>query len=472
MKDDHELFTIISLISNSTHGLLNHNRKFYFNAFENRLLPIYYDGDSTLGWKYNDFNEIVNVNDTIDFSDPLVIAISNQLNKDNIIYSINKLKDIDLESFTVKLNRSGINIESFEVKEMINSLIENANSLKVNENTSNSQKIQIGPNILYKDIPIDFGLAFMSKPFKVDLCDKDMINCKERILTSQELRQLSKGELSINGKRYFYRYSSLDKYINNINVKDKNKEYKTIKINDLINLRLYGNPLIDINIRSKLIRIKTVTPRDKVVFHDSYLDGWNIQIDSKESAGSNQNKPRIDKNLLTGLVTIKDSEINNIDISVANGIFEDSLNIMRSQGSINTIDIKNSYADAVDFDFSDLEIDQILIKNAGNDCIDLSGGKYYINKVEAYGCRDKGVSIGENSNTLIELAIIENAKTGLVSKDSSTLVVKEGTIKESSVCLSAYRKKQEFSGGYAQLNKGICEEGIIKVQENSIIEYK
>ncbi len=472
MNDDHELFTIISIISNSTHGLYNHNRKFYFDAFEDRLLPIYYDGDSTLGLNYNNFDKIVDLDPAINYNDPHISELSRQLNKENINYSINKLKKIDVVKFKEKLNRSGVEIKSDEVKEIIISLIKNAELLKSNIRDLKLQNINSETRFVYSDIPIDFGIAFMSTPFNIYLCDKDINSCTEKVLTNSEFRKLSKGELSINGKQYFYRYSSFDKYIKNTNTSDKVEEYKSLKLAESINLRVYGEPLIDINKKSRVIKFKTVTPMDKVVIHNSYLEGWTIQIDSEVYSDGNQNKPRIDKYLLTGLLTIQDSNLKSLKISIANGRFEDSLNIIRSKGSIDKINIKNSYQDALDLDFSDLKIDHIEIINSGNDCIDLSGGNYYINKIEAYVCKDKGISIGENSNAVIELAIIKEAKTGLVSKDSSKLVINDGQIQETSICISAYRKKQEFNGGYAQVNKGICEESIIRVQKNSLLEYK
>ena len=38
----------------------------------------------------------------------------------------------------------------------------------------------------------------------------------------------------------------------------------------------------------------------------------------------------------------------------------------------------NSYADALDIDFSEIEILNLEIHNAGNDCVDFSSGKYHI----------------------------------------------------------------------------------------------
>ena len=58
---------------------------------------------------------------------------------------------------------------------------------------------------------------------------------------------------------------------------------------------------------------------------------------------------------------------------VNDGQCEDSLNIVSSEGELNNVAIKNSYADAVDIDFSVITIDKLSIDKAGNDCFDVSG---------------------------------------------------------------------------------------------------
>ena len=42
---------------------------------------------------------------------------------------------------------------------------------------------------------------------------------------------------------------------------------------------------------------------------------------------------------------------------------EDAINIMNSKGSINKIDIKNSYFDGLDIDFSSISIENVIIEN-------------------------------------------------------------------------------------------------------------
>ena len=61
---------------------------------------------------------------------------------------------------------------------------------------------------------------------------------------------------------------------------------------------------------------------------------------------------------------------------------EDSVNIINSSGTINKIEILNSFSDGLDVDFSSLNIETLLINNAGNDCADFSYGIYTIIDME------------------------------------------------------------------------------------------
>ena len=58
--------------------------------------------------------------------------------------------------------------------------------------------------------------------------------------------------------------------------------------------------------------------------------------------------------------------------------------------------IENSFSDALDVDFSNMNFNLITVKNAINDCTDFSAGNYSINKLDLLNCGDKGLSIGEN----------------------------------------------------------------------------
>ena len=148
--------------------------------------------------------------------------------------------------------------------------------------------------------------------------------------------------------------------------------------------------------------------------------------------------------------------LDNINISYDKSNCEDSINIRNSKGKIHKIEIKNSMSDALDIDFSEIIIDDIIISKANNDCIDFSHGKYKIRSVYINNCKDKAVSLGERSTLNIKSAKIYNSNMGLVSKDSSILNIKQFKLQNVNFCASAYNKKQEFDGGIIFLNRNSC----------------
>jgi len=107
-------------------------------------------------------------------------------------------------------------------------------------------------------------------------------------------------------------------------------------------------------------------------------------------------------------------------------------------------------------DFSNIFINKINIKNSKNDCLDLSFGNYFVKNINANLCGDKGISVGENSNFFLEEANINNSNIGLASKDSSRTEIQKININNVVKCLSAYKKKQEFFGGYINVQKIDC----------------
>ena len=84
-----------------------------------------------------------------------------------------------------------------------------------------------------------------------------------------------------------------------------------------------------------------------------------------------------------------------MSLSSKNSNCEDSINLIRSKGSIADIIISNSKYDGIDADFSSLEIKDLKIENSGNDCLDFSFGQYKIENIDLKQCGDKGISVGE-----------------------------------------------------------------------------
>ena len=113
------------------------------------------------------------------------------------------------------------------------------------------------------------------------------------------------------------------------------------------------------------------------------------------------------------------------------------------------------------------------ITNAGNDCIDFSFGKYELNNARLTNCADKGISSGETAIVNINTIYVNESNYGIVSKDNSKLIINNAEINNSKICLSAYRKKQEFGGGSITINNKInCNYAPSFIQKNSKISYR
>ena len=52
----------------------------------------------------------------------------------------------------------------------------------------------------------------------------------------------------------------------------------------------------------------------------------------------------------------------------------------------------------------------------------------------------------------IKNLIVDQAVVGIASKDSSVAYIDKAEINNTKECLTAYRKKQEFDGGYLKIN--------------------
>ena len=96
-------FRLHLIAMSASHGLINNNRKFYYDPINNSLIPIYYDGDSEIRnltkLKANDLNII---NKTLLLRDITAEDISSAINEINGIDPFKLKKDLNL--LGVKLN--------------------------------------------------------------------------------------------------------------------------------------------------------------------------------------------------------------------------------------------------------------------------------------------------------------------------------------------------------------------------------
>ena len=174
-----------------------------------------------------------------------------------------------------------------------------------------------------------------------------------------------------------------------------------------------------------------------------------------------------DENSLTGCLTFLDANLENLNLTIENSQCEDSVNFIRTAGSINSIKVKNSSSDAIDMDFSNLKVKSVVVDNSLNDCLDLSFGEYFFEKIILNNCGDKAVSVGEKSKAIIKISEISNSRLAAATKDSSVSYFQKLFLNNVDLCFDNYKKKQEFDGGITFLKNSVYEKCKNKIKFDS-----
>ena len=175
-----------------------------------------------------------------------------------------------------------------------------------------------------------------------------------------------------------------------------------------------------------------VQKKGKIEIKDSIFKGLvNNEIKSTNWSGS--------INIINSSVKIK-----NILIKDSNA--EDAINLVNSYGVLKNLKVENSSSDAIDIDFGNFEFENISCKNIKNDCLDVSGSTIKGKKLYGYEVLDKVLSSGEKSFVNINNVEILNSEIGLVSKDTSHVLINKAIFSNTKLHGAVFKKKQMFEG--------------------------
>jgi parallel beta-helix repeat protein len=131
---------------------------------------------------------------------------------------------------------------------------------------------------------------------------------------------------------------------------------------------------------------------------------------------------------------------------------DDAVNVKYSVGHIVNSRFFETVGDALDVDVTDnFTVENNHFSNIGGDAIDISFANARILDNTITKCGDKGVSVGEKSNPLIEHNNISGCAIGIAVKDESTAEIFSNTLSNNDVAISLYKKKQIFGGAVARL---------------------
>jgi hypothetical protein len=432
------------------------NRTFYYDPMYKYFIPIYTNGFSKiLGSSENTYRNLLNGRDS--FSE-------GEINGAKI--ALIDTQKIDEEKMLNILMNYGVEISSKDFKQTIRTI---KSHLKIiADSSSNFQEFS------YKNYPLKTNdtkqnIVFLEKNFQLEQCNFSLTNCSYISSTKEDFSKLFRGKSSKSNPILMFlgdKDDYQDSYINNI----QNSKFKVVNITNNSKLLSYGQIDVEMDFVNKILNLHQKGAEGRALIVGGELRNWKINFFGI-SEQSSKDKQRFDENLLTGCLTFLDMRIKKIDILVDKSICEDAVNLLRVSGDINKVLITNSDFDGLDIDFSDLNIDNLKIFYAGNDCLDLSSGNYKFQYSNLSNCLDKAISIGEKSLADFNSIIVTNSNIGVASKDSSIANIVNMISTDTTLCFSAYNKKQEFWGGSLFISQHNCDPNSYFEQENSRVEF-
>ena len=448
LQKNYEFLSLMTA-ANAQHGLITHNRRFYFDPMKNALEPVYYDGDS----------QVLDPNREL-----LPAGFGAQ---QGAIGIVERLDNLDRNEFVELLNSYGVSTSLEDMNVILDDLRKRLTDYALTEVAAPADPTWKANN--FADLnSTDRLLIFAKNQDEAQQCDFELTVCSEVILSLSKYQDLIGGKLMQDGSRMVYGGGSLENYQNGAEpYQDEMSPATTYSLASGVSFIVTGEADVAVDEDRKTIEVTALSAGSRLYLANANLRGWTISYRGAPGLVAPISEDRFDDRLLTGCLNIVDSTFIDVDFIVDSALCEDGLNLIRVVGNIPRLEISNTLEDGLDLDFSKITIDELLVSNTGNDCLDLSAGRYLVNQVTLSNCGDKGVSIGEMANVEFDSLNIDTAVLGLAVKDWSTFASESAIISNTQTCISVYRKKQEFGRAVINIGQLDCSGSPIDTQDYS-----
>lgn len=164
-----------------------------------------------------------------------------------------------------------------------------------------------------------------------------------------------------------------------------------------------------------------------------------------------------------------DTKLTRSSVSVGKIECGDAVHLVRSSATDLTSAITDSMADAIDTDFSDIDFESISISSAGDDCLDVSQGRYRLKKEMFANLEDKRIPVGKDAQLIANRLVIRKAGIGIASKNGACVFLRDIKVLTSQFALGLY-KKFNFSPPHMSASVMKCDSCKQFVENNLRIE--
>jgi hypothetical protein len=424
--ENHIEFDLLQAITSSYHGLITHNRNYYFDFFDKKLHPIAYDSNSNI-------NVEVSAKDWYEgYLRYLIEANSGYIHTYighcslKAIYELqNKITKIEEAAATAELFKAGLNIFPYEITKLKNKL--NKRLEKLIDKFDQTERYHSKDSLE--------NLKLLSMEFELGYVDADGRGeiCAPAVAVDRCAKYDKVNELDLLSGAYVETQRPLIFVKSNVMTEHPPLPWLGG------HLEVYGDAQFKVNEKKRLLNID-FGDYGYIIIRNAKMENWKVLgISTKKQLQREQ------QGFVTGCLTLYESKIYNSEIEVNGAGCEDAVNIVRSSVFESKITIKNAASDGIDFDFSKSKGLDLNVKNTGNDCVDFSTGNYGIVNLKGYNCGDKGISTGEKARLKVEKVKIHGSVVGIAVKDSAVAHIGLADL-DADLCAATYRKKQEFGG--------------------------
>ena len=458
------LFALLAM--NGGHALRPHNRKFYFNAITSKFEPIYYDGNVSFKKLADEYagkplDALLSVGFFDNVSPNFIEKIADLLNSEVL-----RVEFSDRVRAFNKSKISKVNFENF-FNDAIAQYIENVQYL---DNKITNMLTDLNENKMNRKSKLKFLEAVKNSGVSQNHIQKLEVLDGKYIATFHSgnqqtisIKDVSKiiSRNNLNGERTVF--------MGNNSHNELQKNVNTHTVSFAKKLTMSAGVEVRVSETEKILTFIQKKENDWVLIHSGEFNGWKIEFNGIQKTNNSKllTNQRYNQNGITGCINFYKSNFQNTTIKVSGGVCEDSVNIINSSGALKSVSVDSAFADAIDIDFSKIDISQIYVNGAGNDCLDVSGGSYRVSNIYLNNCLDKGVSVGEGSTLFATNMELNSANIGVSSKDLSKVKILNAQLNDINVCLEALQKKQEFGGGSMTVENLECD-GMVEVDINSV----
>ena len=457
------------------------NRKFYFNPFEQAFEPIYYDGNAKF---LSDFDQ--------SYFECMSSIYSANFQGADLHDLMNIALELDAAALLQRIRLKGYQSSNDSFEKILQKFKKNlmvAGDVLTAVPTNASLPQELGLELLADNINDVEGVGYahydvgqnLSTDGKLFICPPqtpcdDPVQLPEIAKGNSQKQLIYKLAALMGGRKLDFGSPPMEFPVVfwGVNRDAKMPSFDEVFVTDALVVSTLGNVSL-YSADSKELTIKFNDELSRAVI--SYGELTDLKINLVGIADhSLENLPdgaqRFNEFGLTGCLTIYGSSIQGLEVSGSHLHCEDALNIVSSEGTIERLSFSHSVFDAVDFDFSDLTVNNLKVAFAGNDCVDLSAGVYVLQNINVANCNDKAVSVGEKARLDGRHLSAVSSFIGLSVKDSSFVKIDELTTKNVTVCVEARNKKQEFNGAIAEIEKFECDNGLMERGKISVPSYK